>query len=152
MPHRASAKVRRVSYPPVSLRAPGVLRPPVAQLYPSFRATYSKVCRPFELFLGCEAHFGLWKKLFCLVPHNQGESICQVGRAEIWRVAKTGYMSGTPKKASENWPSEWFYVDDVPLPDPVRTGLPEFNNAPPKTRRSWRPRALKRKIPEKSTS
>ena len=29
-----------------------------------------------ELFLGCEAHFGLWKKLFCLVPRNQGESLC----------------------------------------------------------------------------
>mgnify|MGYP002413848545 CR=1 FL=1 len=23
-----------------------------------------------ELFLGCEAHFGLWKKFFCLVPHH----------------------------------------------------------------------------------
>ena len=23
-----------------------------------------------ELFLGYEAHFGLWKKLFCLVPRN----------------------------------------------------------------------------------
>ena len=90
-----------------------------------------------KLFLGCEAHFGLWKKLFCLGPPNRGESVCQVGGAEIWRT-ETGYLSGTPKKASENWPSEWFYVDDVPLPDPVRTGLPEFSNAPPKARRSWR--------------
>ena len=62
------------------------------------------------------------------------------GGAKIWSVAETGYLSGTPKKAPENWPSEWFYVDDIPLPDPIRTGLPEFNNVPPKTRRSWQPR------------
>ena len=24
------------------------------------------------------------------------------------------------KKTSEDWPSEWFYMEDVPLPDPVR--------------------------------
>ena len=94
-----------------------------------------------ELFLGCEAHFGLWKKLFCLVLRNQGESICQVGEAEVWCVTETRYMSGTPKKAPKNWPSEWFYVDDVPLPDPVRTCFPEFSNALPKARRSWRPQS-----------
>ena len=49
-------------------------------------AGYVALC---ELFLGCEAHFGLWKKLFCLVPRNQGESICQVGGAEVWRVTET---------------------------------------------------------------
>ena len=32
-------------------------------------------------------------------------------------------------------------MEDVPLPDPVRQGLPEFNNAPLKKRRSWRPRS-----------
>ena len=69
-----------------------------------------------------------------------GGSIYQVGRAELWRIAGTGYLSGTPKKASEDWPSEWFYMDDVPLPDPVWSGLPENNNAPLKTRQSWRPR------------
>ena len=57
-----------------------------------------------------------------------------MGGAEIWRVAETGYLSGTPKKASKS-----NYVDDAPLPDPIRMGLPEFNNAPPKTHRSWRP-------------
>src|SRR3954470_13592366 len=35
-----------------------------------------------ELFLGCEAHFALWKKLFCLVPRSQKGSIYQVGGAE----------------------------------------------------------------------
>ena len=63
-----------------------------------------------------------------------------MGRAELWRIAGTGYLSGTPKRVSEDWPSEWFYIDDVPLPDPVRIGLPEFNNAPLKKRLSWRPR------------
>ena len=57
------------------------------------------------------------------------------------KYGQTGYLSGTPKKASEDWPSEWFYVDDVPLRDPIQTGLPEFNNALLKKRRSWRPRS-----------
>ena len=30
-------------------------------------------------------------------------------------------------------------MDDVPLPDPVRIGLPEFDNAPLKKRLSWCP-------------
>ena len=99
-------------------------------------AGYVALC---ELFLGCEAHFELWKRLFCLVPHTRRGSLYQVGGAEIWRIADTGYLSGTPKKPSEDWPSEWFYMEDVPLLDPVRRGLPEFNNAPLKKRRSWHP-------------
>ena len=55
-----------------------------------------------ELFLGCEAHFALWKKLFCLVPRSQKGSIYQVGRAEVWRVAGTRYLSVTPKKTSKD--------------------------------------------------
>src|SRR4051812_50215892 len=37
-----------------------------------------------------------------------------------------------------------FYIDDVPLPDPVRVGLPEFSMAPLKKRLSWRPRSSQR--------
>ena len=59
----------------------------------------------------------------------------------IWRITGTEYLSGTPKKTSEDWPSEWFYMEDVPLPDPIRLGLPEFANAPLKKRHSWRPRS-----------
>ena len=55
-----------------------------------------------ELFLGIEPHFALWKRLFCLVPCSHEGSIYQVGGAEIWRIAGTGYLSGTPKKASED--------------------------------------------------
>ena len=80
--------------------------------------------------------------MFCLVPRNQEGLIFQVGGAEIWRIAQTGYLSGTPKKTSEDWPSEWFSIKDVSLPDPIRMGLPEFTNAPLKKRRSWRPRSL----------
>ena len=97
-----------------------------------------------ELFLGIEPHFALWKRLFCLVPRSYEGSIYQVGGAEIWRIAETGYLSGTPKKASEDWPSEWFYMEDAPLPDPVRVGLPEFSDAPLKKRLSWRPRSPQR--------
>ena len=103
-------------------------------------AGYVALC---ELFLGCEAHFELWKKLFCLVPRNHERSIFQVGGAEIWRIAGTGYLSGTLKKASEEWPSKWFYVEDVSLPDPIRMGLTEFSSAPLKKHLSWRPRSLK---------
>ena len=59
-----------------------------------------------ELFLGCEAHFELWRKLFCLVPCSQEGSIFEVGGAKVWRIARTRYLSGTPKKASEEWSSE----------------------------------------------
>ena len=75
------------------------------------------------------------------MPHTQEGSLYEVGGAEIWRIAETGYLSDTPKKTSKDWPSEWFYMEDVPLPDPVRQGLPEFNNAPLKKCRSWRPRS-----------
>ena len=44
-----------------------------------------------ELFFGIEAHFVLWKKLFCLVPRSKKGSIYQVGGAEVWRIAGTGY-------------------------------------------------------------
>ena len=79
-----------------------------------------------ELFLGCEAHFELWRKLFCLVPGSQKGSIFEVGSAEVWRIARTGYMFSKPKKASGEWPSEWFYIEDVALLDPIQMGLPEF--------------------------
>ena len=55
-----------------------------------------------ELFLGIESHFGLWKRLFCLVPRSKEGSMYQVGGAEVWRIADTGYLSGTPKKTSED--------------------------------------------------
>ena len=80
-----------------------------------------------KLFLGCEAHFELWRKLFCLIPRTQKGYVFEVGSAEVWHIAGTRYLSGTPKKASEEWPSEWFYIEDVALPDPVRMGLPEFS-------------------------
>ena len=67
-----------------------------------------------------------------------------VGGAELWRIAGTRYLSGTPKKVSEDWPSESFYIEVVPLPDPVRIGLPEFDSAPLKKRLSWRPRSPQR--------
>ena len=55
---------------------------------------------------------------------------------------RAGYLSGMPKKAPEEWPSECFYIDGVALPDPVRMGLPEFSNAPLNKCHSWRPRSL----------
>ena len=94
-----------------------------------------------EMFLGCEAHFGLWQKYFCLVPRSREGVIYEVGGAEVCRIAGTGYLPGTPKEDTENWTSEWFYMADVPLYDPARRGLPEFSHIPPKKRFNWRPRS-----------
>ena len=110
---------------------------PHARLYPAYRGLRGSL----RAIFGCRTPFALWKRLFCLVPRTQEGSLYQVGGAEIWRIARTGYLSGTPKKSPEDWPLEWFYMEDVPLPDPVRRGLPEFNNAPLKKRQSWRPRS-----------
>ena len=46
-----------------------------------------------------------------------------------------------PKEVIRRLAFKWFYMEDVPLPDPIRRGLPEFNNAPLKKRRSWRPQS-----------
>ena len=92
-----------------------------------------------EIFLSCEAHFSLWRKYFCLVPRTQKGSVFEVGGAEIWRIAGTGYLSGTSKMASKEWASEWFYIEDVPLFDPTRKGLPEYLSAPLRKELKWRP-------------
>ena len=94
-----------------------------------------------ELFLGCEAHFELWRKFFCLVPRHRGGSIFEVGGTELWRIAGSGYPIGAPKEVSQEWSSEWFYIEDVPLPDPVRRGLPEFSSAPLKKLLGWCPKS-----------
>ena len=75
-----------------------------------------------------------------------------MGTAEIWRIAGTRYLSSTPKKVSEEWPSEWFYIEDVALPDATRMGLPEFSSAPLKKRHSGRPRNLEEEEARKSIS
>ena len=59
----------------------------------------------------------------------------------MWRIAGTGYLSGTLKKASEEWPSEWFYIKDVVLPDPIWQGLLEFFTTPLKKSASWHPQS-----------
>jgi hypothetical protein len=94
-----------------------------------------------EMFLGCEAHFELWRKYFCLVPRTRDGTIFEVGGAEVCRIAGTGYPVGTPKEF-EMWTSEWFYIEDVPLFDPTRRGLPEYSDAFPKKRYNWRPKSL----------
>ena len=91
--------------------------------------------------LGCEAHFGLWRKYFCLIPRTRGGTIREVGGAEVWHIAGTGYHMGTPKKVFEEWTSEWFYIEDVPLFDLARRGLPEYSNSLLKKRFNWRPKS-----------
>lgn len=72
-----------------------------------------------EMFLGCDTHFELWNKFFCLVPSTEGGTIYEVGGAEVWRIAGIGYPLDYPKAAPKEWTSEWFYIEDMPLFDPV---------------------------------
>ena len=88
------------------------------------------------MFLGCKAHFELWRKYFCLVPHTSGDSILEVGGAEVWRIAGMGVSCWDPKE----WTLEWFYIE-VPLFEPIRRGLPEYSDAPLKKRFNWRPKS-----------
>lgn len=38
------------------------------------------------------------------------------------------------------WTSEWFYIDDVALSDPVRQGIPEYSSAVPVKHYNWCPK------------
>lgn len=94
-------------------------------------AGYVALC---EMFLGCEAHFELWRKYFCLIPQTRGEGLREVRGAEVCRIVGPLYLVETPEKDADVGSSEWFYIDDVALFEPVRRGLPEFSSAPPKKR------------------
>ena len=65
-----------------------------------------------------------------------------MGGTEVWHIAGSSYLVGTPKKGSAEWSLEWFYIDDVPLSDPVHRGLPEFSNDPLKKLYNWRPKSF----------
>ena len=141
MPCPSFNKRARISNSSVSPGAPGVLWPPVTQPYACLHIAYCGLRSPLRAVFGHRGPFrDMEEVVLPRAPFLGGVDI-QVGGAELWRIAGTGYLSGTPKKASEDWPSEWFYIEDVPLPDPVWIGLPEFDNAPLKKRPSWRPRS-----------
>ncbi|KAE8800601.1 hypothetical protein D1007_23833 [Hordeum vulgare] len=90
------------------------------------------------MYLGCEAHFELWRKLFCVMPCSHAEKLYEVGAVEVCRIKGTGYPSVTPGEHPEVWSAEWFYIDDVTFLDPVRPELPPFCMEPSKRRYRWR--------------
>lgn len=140
MLHLVPSEGSGIPNPPLPQGATGILRDPTSQPHTRFRFTHFWFCRPLRIILGCEAHFELWKKFFWLVPRHQGGgSIFEVGGAKVWHIAESGYPVGTPKRGSEEWSLEWFYIEDVPLSDPIRCELPEFSSAPLKKLFSWRP-------------
>ena len=94
-----------------------------------------------EMCLECEAHFGLWRWYFCVMPCSPVEKLYEVGAAEVCRIEGTEYQPRTPREDNVVWPTVWFYKDDVPLEEPVRPGLPSFSSEPPRRRYSWRPRS-----------
>jgi hypothetical protein len=83
------------------------------------------------MHLGCEAHFGLWRRYFCVVPCSLDGKLYEVGAAEVCLIEGIEYPAGTPREDADIWPSMWFYIEDVPLLDPVRPGLPSFSSEPP---------------------
>ena len=89
MPYPLLIKGAWISNPSIPPRAPGVLRLQLHNFTPASILHIAGYVAPCELFLGCEAHFELWKRLFCLVPRTQEGSLYQVGGAEIWRIAGT---------------------------------------------------------------
>ena len=144
MPCPLLNKGARISNPPISPGVAGVLRPPATSFHACLSIAYRGLCSPLRAVPGYQSSFRTVEGAVLLVPHSKKVSMYQVGGAEVWRIAGTGYLSRTTKKASEDWPSEWFYIEDVPLPDPVRIGLPEFDSAPLKKRLSWHPRSPQR--------
>lgn len=84
------------------------------------------------MHLGCEAHFELWRKYFCIMPCSLVEKLYEIGAAEVCRIEGTKYLPATPRESTDVWPTKWFYIDDVPLPAPVWHGLPSFSMEPPK--------------------
>jgi hypothetical protein len=109
------------------------------QLTPSSILHIAGLVALCKLYPGCEAHFGLWRKYFCLMPYSRDRKIHEVGGAEVCRIAGTGYQPGTPKGDVKTWATEWFYIAFVPLYGPARPGLPVFPHTPPKKRFNWRP-------------
>ena len=70
MPCPLFDKRAQISNSSVSLGAPGVLWLQLHNLMPASILHITGFVALYELFLGCEAHFTLWKKLFCLVPRS----------------------------------------------------------------------------------
>lgn len=68
----------------------------------------------------------MWRKYFFLVPRTRDGTVSEVGGAKVCRIAGMGYLPGTQKEDPETWSTEWFYIADVLLEDPIRMVFPPF--------------------------
>lgn len=93
----------------------------------------------YEIHLGCEAHFKLWRKYFCIVPCSADERLSEVGAVEVCRIEGTDYPSETPRDDTKVCPSECFNIEDVPLLDPVWPRLPRSLQSPQHYKKSTLP-------------
>lgn len=84
----------------------------------------------------------MWRKYFFLVLRTRDGTIFEVGGAEVCKIAAMGYLPGTPKEDAEMRSTEWFYMEDVPLEDPIRQGLPLFSLLPLRKQYNWHPEEL----------
>ena len=69
------------------------------------------------------------KAILPRTPYTEGVNISS-GRSRNMAHRRDRIPVRYPEEVIRGWPSEWFYMEDVPLPDPIRMGLPEFSNAP----------------------
>ena len=70
MPHPLFNKRARISNPSVSSGLLEFYGLELHNLTPASVLHIAGFVALCELFLGVEAHFGLWKELFCLVPRS----------------------------------------------------------------------------------
>lgn len=74
----------------------------------------------------------LWRKYFCVRLQTNVNETCECGGANIINIVGVNYLEGTFVETNKNWQEKWFYIPDVPLEDPVRTGIvTPFTPTPP---------------------
>ena len=75
------------------------------------------------------------------MPYSPAKKLYEVGTAEVCCLEGTDYPPGSPREYTDIWLTEWFDLDDVPLWEPVRPGLPFLSMEPTRRRYNWRPKS-----------
>ena len=133
----------RISNPSLSQGFIGVLWHPAAQPYPRFNSAHLRLRCSLQTVSGLQDPFRTMEEVLLPCPPPSRGLYIEVSGAKVWRIARLGYPIGTPKEVCPKWSSKWSSIDDVPLSDPLRRGLPEFSSAPLKKRFNWCPRSPK---------
>jgi hypothetical protein len=65
-----------------------------------------------ECFLGIDAHWGLWRHIFCIRCNVSQTDVHDVGGAIISTKGPTGYFDLRMKDSVQDWRKKWFYDQD----------------------------------------